>query len=160
LKKFDDKEEWEGYNQHIEEKNMEYYGYPRPSKLKVPGRGRGRPRSKKYYCLNGHKLTKPYKPINNLGYVNGLFKCDICSEFGQFKNGVYRCAKCYYDAHIKCIEDKYKEKVHQEEEKEEEKEEVDALGDGGVDMFKGDPSSNDDDGTNVMKIIIKCRNSK
>jgi len=40
------------------------------------------------------------------------------------------------------------------------KEEVDTLGDGSVDIFEGDSSSNYDDSTNVMKIIIKCRNSK
>ena len=59
-----------------------------------------------------------------------MFVCDICSEFGLFKDGVYRCSECYYDVHIKCIQDKHKEKVsekkgiiQEEEEKEEEEEE-------------------------------------
>ena len=44
-----------------------------------------------------------------------MFVCDICSEFGLFKDGVYRCSKCYYDVHIECIQDKHKEKIYDEE---------------------------------------------
>ena len=42
------------------------------------------------------------------------------------------------------------------------KEEVDVLvlGNVDVDIFKNNPSSNDDDSTNAMKIIIKCKGSK